>query len=165
MGKHLGEGPSLQSLMQRSHLRKGHRPRTINDTVNSSTFSTPMYHQPADHVEGDAETLRRKCRPYTSFVVDDNVSHRPEYNYNNVQRGRCGRPKKINFDTYHTATKVQADGGVVAEQEVHKSQWAIRRTPPNSKVKCLGMVPGQGLCSRPIPSCARGGSSPIILWL
>ncbi|KAJ7530675.1 hypothetical protein O6H91_14G014200 [Diphasiastrum complanatum] len=83
-----------------------------------------MYHQPV-HMEGDRETVRRKRKHGKTIEIEENASHRPEYNYENIYRGRHAIPKKINFATTHKEEecKVSLMDDRVIKSPVEVEDW------------------------------------------
>lgn len=161
MGRHLGEGPSLQTLIDRANTRRNQRPSNVARVINSSASGTPM-HCPLRPMEGDKETVRRKRRPSNMANLEENASHRPEYVYINVDRARkCGKStSKVQNDNPIGDDVCLLDGKEVVERDIHTTQWAIRRTQLNSRVKCLGVIPNQGNCGRPIYGSTKGIPAP-----
>ena len=81
-------------------------------------------------------------KPIEVISVDDDASHRPEFNTVGKDRKKCGRRRKINFNGESTPqTSEQRKDSTVAfavESKVNEAMWAIRRTPKGSKVTCSG---------------------------
>lgn len=156
-GRHLGEGPSLQSLINRSALRATQAPRTVATAVNNVVTGTPM-HFLKTSLSGDRETVQRKRGPVEVVNVEDNATHRPEYIHVNMDRTTRGRRKKLDFQNANVNETIE-EVCLVVEREIHDTQWAIRRTEVGSKVKCLGWIPKKGMCGR-IVSNAQGNPAP-----
>ena len=93
-GKHIGKGPSLEKLKERIAAR----PTQVVRAVNEATEGTPMY-KAATPLIGDKETSRHKRKPSIVIDIDDDATHRPEYNAHTCDRKSAGRPRKINFNT------------------------------------------------------------------
>lgn len=172
LGRHLGEGPSLETLINRSASRNPTLPREVLKTVQNVVSGTPMHHAPAG-LDGDMDTVRRKRRPTVVVDVEQNSSHRPEFNFENVKRKNKGRPRKMDFPSTSSCSKpfepcssidqsntCTVGGEKVVEREIHNTFWAIRRTSHSSRVKCLGWLSRQGKCGNGISNCSKGVPAP-----
>ena len=154
-GKHLGSGPSLVKLAQRNNVS----PSQVVQSIGKAATGTPMYKRPAP-LSGDKETIRHKRPMGVVIDVEDESSHRPEYNYHTRDRKLAGQPRKIQFTEEVPIQKVysQTDKEVVevVETKVNEACWAIRRTPLGSKVTCMGTSDGRRRCGTSIPGCYLG---------
>lgn len=176
-GKHLGAGPSLKNLLERSSSKTSFNPATVSQTVHKVVTGTPMYHN-RTNLEGERETMQQKRRPSLVVDIDDDSSHRPEFIQVTKERKERGRPKKIIFQADGSApgqgTEVPNTSGAlpqtgdfffqdkqeVVERVVHDTFWAIRRTNIGSRVKCLGWIPKSGKCNRAITNSSKGTPAP-----
>lgn len=169
LGRHLGQGPSLENLVERSKSARTPRPIEVIETVQEALVGTPM-HQQKTSLQGDRETVSVKRRASNVVIdVDENASHRPEYNLENRQRKERTRPRRLYFGSTQQSTqgeptssssKVLIEGQEICERILHKTAWAIRRTTINSRIKCLGWVTGVGKCNRFIEGSAKGAPAP-----
>lgn len=84
-GKHIGKGPSLESLIQRGNQSSS----KVVRIVNAATSGTPMYKVPTP-LTGDKESTRHKRHSSTVINIEDYASHWPEYNVHVKDRKQSG---------------------------------------------------------------------------
>ncbi len=157
-GKHLGKGPSLQRLTE----RMSNRPTHVVRVVNEATEGTPCYRAPSN-LAGNKETSRKKRLPTEVVDVEDDSTHRPEFNSVTKDRRPGGRPRKINFAPEGLETSpisMNEFSDKVVERWINEAMWAIRRTRPGSKVTCSGTSNGGRRCCKSIARSTIGVSAP-----
>lgn len=150
-GKHLGEGPSLEKLIDRATTRNTPTPTQAARVMQEAVAGTPMYEE-STSLHGDKETVQRKRGRAPGI---DDSSHRPGYVMSARDRPMQGATRRVSFGTTPQPSMVQ-----VIEEPVARAMWAIRRTPVNSRLKCFGLIDGKKKCNSYIQSSSIGVVAP-----
>lgn len=157
-GKHLGEGPSLEKLIDRVGKGQTASPPQVAKVMQDAVSGTPMYDMPQP-LYGDKESVQRKRGRLSSI---EEGSHRPGYTMASRFRPMRGAARKVSYKDNSSTMHGEGEDRTmqIVEQPMSRTMWAIRRTPINSRLKCLGLVDGKTKCNAYIQSSSVGVVAP-----
>lgn len=111
----------------------------VRDAVDFASLSSG-----SSTLSGNEKSVPKKCHVADWTKDDVNVSHRPDIVYVNVPR-----QSTTHYEVPHRERIIKRHlqlASAIAEREIHKTMWAIRRIPSGSKITCMGMLDGRKKC-------------------
>lgn len=142
-GQYVGRGPNLDTLKRRteSHESKTYSAKAFVDLTNDVANEIGIDGNACIN-DGDDETIRRRRPQSLQTPILPSDSHRPEFMYSNKRRHSAPmkEPQLQAGVTGKRTEDTEEDLFSAFEYTIHDTDWAIRRAPKGSQVRCQGYL-------------------------